>query len=217
MSSQEPKGNPPPAKGNGDKKDAAGKQKKNSVVVKVGMVGDSQIGKTSLMVKYVEGSFDEDYIQTLGVNFMEKTISIRHTEITFSIWDLGGQREFINMLPLVCNDSVAILFMFDLSRRSTLNSVKEWYRQARGFNKTAISFLVGTKYDLFATLPANEQEETTRQARKFAKAMKAPLIFCSTSHSINVQKIFKIVLSKAFDLKCTIPPIKNVGEPIVEY
>lgn len=40
--------------------------KKNSVVVKVGMVGDSQIGKTSLMVKYVEGTFDEDYIQTLG-------------------------------------------------------------------------------------------------------------------------------------------------------
>jgi GTPase SAR1 family protein len=212
------------------------------------MVGDSQIGKTSLMVKYVEGSFDEDYIQTLGaqpqtrthihrhrqahtahkgrqrwhmlmvgarlclpppsrslclhagVNFMEKTISIRNTEITFSIWDLGGmraeralaalgltgvlvcwssclsmtclslclcarlcvsayrpdlcaracalvpmpmraplspsgQREFVNMLPLVCNDAHAILFMFDLSRKSTLNSVKEWFRQARGFNK----------------------------------------------------------------------------------
>ena len=68
---------------------------------------------------------------------MEKTISIRNTEITFSIWDLGGQREFVNMLPLVCNDAVAILFMFDLSRKSTLNSVKEWYRQARGFNKVS--------------------------------------------------------------------------------
>jgi hypothetical protein len=41
------------------------------------------------------------------------------------------------MLPLVCNDAVAILFMFDLSRKSTLNSVKEWYRQARGFNKVS--------------------------------------------------------------------------------
>jgi len=164
--------------------------KKNSVVVKVGMVGDSQIGKTSLMVKYVEGTFDEDYIQTLGVNFMEKTISIRGTEITFSIWDLGGQREFVNMLPLVCNDAVAILFMFDLSRKSTLNSIKEWYRQARGFNKTAIPFLIGTKYDCFANFPPEEQEEITKQARKFAAAMKAPLIFCSTSHSINVQKIF---------------------------
>ena len=69
---------------------------------------------------------------------MEKTISVRRTTITFSIWDLGGQREFVNMLPLVCNDAVAILFMFDLSRKSTLNSVKEWYRQARGFNKVCM-------------------------------------------------------------------------------
>ncbi|TFY51164.1 hypothetical protein EVG20_g11133 [Dentipellis fragilis] len=167
---------------------------KNSVVIKVGMVGDSQIGKTSLMVKYVEGSFDEDYIQTLG-----------------------GQREFVNMLPLVCNDAVAILFMFDLSRKSTLNSVKEWYRQARGFNKTAIPFLIGTKFDTFATFPRDEQEEITKQAKRFAKAMHASLIFCSTSASINVQKIFKIVLAKAFDLKCVIPEIEGVGEPVLIY
>lgn len=186
-------------------------QKNSSVVIKVGMVGDAQIGKTSLMVKYVEGSWDEDYIQTLGgylhirrwivrgkgaktdvhsgVNFMEKTISIRNTEITFSIWDLGGQREFVNMLPLVCNDAVAILFMFDLTRKSTLNSIKEWYRQGRGFNKTAIPFLVGTKYDHFVNFPKEEQEEISLQAKRFAKAMKASLIFSSTSHSINVQKV----------------------------
>lgn len=127
------------------------------------MVGDAQIGKTSLMVKYVEGSWDEDYIQTLGVNFMEKTISIRNTEITFSIWDLGGQREFVNMLPLVCNDAVAILFMFDLTRKSTLNSIKEWYRQGRGFNKTAIPILVGTKYDHFVNFPIQDQEEISNQ------------------------------------------------------
>ncbi|KAB8275524.1 P-loop containing nucleoside triphosphate hydrolase protein [Aspergillus minisclerotigenes] len=192
-------------------------QTKNSVVIKVGMVGDAQIGKTSLMVKYVEGSWDEDYIQTLGVNFMEKTISIRNTEITFSIWDLGGQREFVNMLPLVCNDAVAILFMFDLTRKSTLNSIKEWYRQGRGFNKTAIPFLVGTKYDHFVNFPREDQEEISVQAKRFAKAMKASLIFSSTSHSINVQKIFKIVLAKAFDLKCTIPEIENVGEPLLLY
>ena len=139
---------------------------RNHVVIKVGMVGDAQIGKTSLMVKYVEGSWDEDYIQTLGVNFMEKTISIRNTEITFSIWDLGGQREFVNMLPLVCNDAVAILFMFDLTRKSTLNSIKEWYRQGRGFNKTAIPILVGTKYDHFVNFPPQDQEEISNQVRQ---------------------------------------------------
>ena len=178
------------------------------------MLGDSQIGKTSLMVKYVEGHFDEDYIQTLGswrssfhfvpcssnfsfhplhldvcflpishfplhglvcgldpdpliyccgclptlcpgVNFMEKTISVRRTSITFSLWDLGGQREFVNMLPLVCNDAVAILFMFDLSRKSTLNSVKEWYRQARGFNKVSVPLLSATMHVCSSVFGAN--------------------------------------------------------------
>ncbi|CAG8585399.1 6314_t:CDS:2 [Paraglomus brasilianum] len=197
------------------KEEATGRR--DNYVVKVGMVGDSQIGKTSLMVKYVEGHFDEDYIQTLGVNFMEKTVCIRNTDITFSIWDLGGQKEFVNMLPLVCNEAVAILFMFDLSREATLNSVRGWYRQARGFNKSAIPFLIGTKYDTFAGFPKEKQEEITKQARRFARAMKAPLIFSSTSCSINIQKIFKIVLSKAFNLKCTIPEVKEMGAPVLEY
>ncbi|KAI5966620.1 TEM1 [Candida theae] len=189
----------------------------NQVALKIGLIGDSQIGKTSLMVKYVEGSFDEDYIQTLGVNFMDKRIQIRNTTILFSIWDLGGQKEFINMLPLVSNDAVAILFMFDLTRKSTLNSIKEWYRQVRGFNKTAIPFLIGTKYDQFIDLSFQDQIEITQQAKKFGAAMKAPVIFCSTSHSINVQKIFKIILSKAFDLKLNLDEIVNVGEPILIF
>lgn len=92
---------------------------------------------------------------------------------------------------------------------------------------------MGTKYDHFVNFPREDQEEISKQARKFARAMKASLIFSSTSHSINVQKvgfptangipaltrrqIFKIVLSKAFDLKCTIPEIENVGEPLLLY
>lgn len=194
-----------------------GDASRNNVVVKVGMVGDAQVGKTTLMVKYVENKFDEEYIMTLGVNFMEKTITLRNTEITFSIWDLGGQREFLSMLPLVCNDAVAIFFMFDLSRKNTLNSIKEWYRQVRGLNRTAHAFLVGTKYDLYTSMPAEEQREIDKQARKFAKAMHAPLIFTSASHSINVQKMFKVVLSKVFDLRCNLEEITGAGEPLLLF
>lgn len=55
--------------------------------------------------------------------------------------------------------------MFDLTRKSTLNSIKEWYRQGRGFNKTAIPFLVGTKYDHFVNFPREDQEEISIQVR----------------------------------------------------
>ncbi len=77
--------------------------------------------------------------------------------------------------------------------------------------------MVGTKYDIFSQLPPEEIEEVDKMARKYAKAMKAPLIFSSASHSINVQKIFKIVLAKVFDLKSTVAEITNVGEPLLIY
>lgn len=83
---------------------------------------------------------------------MQKTISLKNTDVTFTIWDLGGQKEYLHMLPLVCNDAVALLFMFDLSRKSTLSSIKGWYKQARLLNKTATPFLIGTKYDYFAEM-----------------------------------------------------------------
>lgn len=74
---------------------------------------------------------------------MEKTIALRNTDITFSIWDLGGQSEYLHMLPLVCNDAVALLFMFDLSRKSTLTSIKNWYKQARLLNKVRDKYIQG--------------------------------------------------------------------------
>ena len=148
---------------------------------------------------------------------MEKIITLKNAEVTFSIWDLGGEREFISMLPLVCNDALVIMFMFDLSRRSTLTSIKEWYRQVRGLNKRAYAFLVGTKYDIFATLPYEEQKDITKQARKFARAMKATLIFSSSSHAINILKVFKLIFSKVFDVDCNVGQIRKVGDPILEF
>lgn len=76
---------------------------------------------------------------------------------------------------------------------------------------------MGTKYDLYTSLPPEEMEDIDKLARKYAKAMKAPLVFSSASHSINVQKMFKIVLSKVFDLKSTVEEIVALGEPLLIF
>lgn len=83
--------------------------------------------------------------------------------------------------------------------------------------KSFVPFLVGTKFDMFSAHVAERQESTVAHARKFAKAMKAPLIFTSASHSINVQKLFKIVLALRFNLKVNVPKLTQVGEPLIEY
>lgn len=139
------------------------------------------------------------------------------TEISIMIWDLAGQKEFREMLEVVCSDAVALFFMFDLTRNTTLHSVKEWFLQSRKYNKKGISFLIGTKYDKFIELPESEQQEITEQARKYAGIMKAPLVFCSSAAAINIKKLFKLVMVKIFDLPNDIQPITNVGEPIIEF
>jgi len=189
----------------------------NYIQIKVGMIGESQAGKTSLMVKYIEDKFDEDYIETLGVNFMEKTIQLRNITVTLSVWDLGGQAEYSNLMPLVCSEAKVFLFVFDLTRKHSLSMIRDWYRRARKLNKYAIPFLIGSKFDLFDRKDMKFKEEITTQARKFSKAMKAPLIYCSSSHSINVKKIFQLILANVFHLRPKVAEIKKISEPLVEY
>ena len=66
------------------------KKKSNDITIKVTMVGDAAVGKTSFMARFVEGNYNEDYVETLGVNFMNKTIKFFGRSVTFSVWDLGG-------------------------------------------------------------------------------------------------------------------------------
>jgi len=91
--------------------------------IKIGMLGDNGVGKSSLMTTYVESSFDEDYISTLGVNFMEKKVKISSdVTITYSIWDISPVHE--ELLPLGVNEAEAIFFCFRFSPFKHTNCYK---------------------------------------------------------------------------------------------
>jgi len=196
--------------------------RKRHILVKVGMIGESQTGKTSLMVRYVQNIFAEDYIETLGVNymnvnFMEKTIKLRNVTVTLNIWDLGGQKEYLKLMPLVCKDARALLFVFDLTRKKSLSQIREWYREARKENKEAHPFLVGAKYDLFSKKDTVYRDDITTQARRYSRAMKAPLIFTSSALGINIRKIFQLIVAKLFKLRPKLTEEKRNTEPILEW
>src|SRR5689334_20898613 len=84
----------------------------------------------------------------------------------------------------------AILYIFDLTKSSSLYSVRDWFIISRKHYKKSLPFLVGTKYDDFVELPESEQIEITNNSRKYAKIMKAPLIFTSSKCCINIKKLF---------------------------
>ncbi|OIT03431.1 PREDICTED: septum-promoting GTP-binding protein 1-like [Nicotiana attenuata] len=184
------------------------------VALKISLLGDYHIGKTSFLTKYVGKEKGEEGFSITGLNHMDKTLCVRGARISYNIWEVEGD---VSHIPVACKDSVAMLFMFDLTSRCTLNSVISWYQQARKWNQTAIPVLIGTKFDDFAQLPLDVQWTIALQTRAYAKALNATLFFSSSTYNINVNKIFKFITAKIFNLPWTLERNLTIGEPIIDY
>ncbi|XP_057809865.1 septum-promoting GTP-binding protein 1-like [Salvia miltiorrhiza] len=187
------------------------------VSLKISILGDCEIGKTTFVIKYVGDEEEKKSLRMKGINLMDKTLHIRGARIAFRIWDVGGDGKSLHQVPIACKDAVAILLMFDLTSRCTLNSVIGWYSEARKWNQTAIPIMIGTKFDNFVQLPPDIQRAVVTQARAYAKAMKATLFFSSSTHNINVNKIFKFIMAKLFNLPWTLQRNLTIGEPIIDF
>ncbi|KVI02019.1 septum-promoting GTP-binding protein 1-like [Cynara cardunculus var. scolymus] len=193
------------------------------VALKITLLGDNLIGKTSFLAKYIGKEKKHDDFPATEVKQMDKTLSVRGARISYSIWEVGGDAFSADdcgstaAIRVACKDSVAILFMFDLTSRCTLNSVIGWYQQARKYNQTAIPVMVGSKFDDFIELPIDLQWTISSEARAYAKAINATLFFSSASYNINVNKIFKFVTAKLFNLPWNLERNLKVGEPIIDF
>ncbi|XP_057505917.1 septum-promoting GTP-binding protein 1-like [Actinidia eriantha] len=187
------------------------------VALKISLLGDCQIGKTSFLKKYVGGEREQGEFQMTGLNRMDKTLCLRGARIAYNIWEVKGDETCQNHIPTACNDSVAIFIMFDLTSRCTLNSVIGWYQEARKWNQTAIPVLIGTKFDDFDQLPIDLQWTIANQARAYAKALNATLFFSSATYNINVNKIFKFITAKLFNLPWSLERNLTIGEPIIDF
>ncbi|XP_076940893.1 septum-promoting GTP-binding protein 1-like [Bidens hawaiensis] len=192
------------------------------VALKICLLGDQHIGKTSFLAKYVGKEKNQEELPAKGIHHMDKTLCVRGARISYNIWEVSGDALYPDgdsktLIPTACKDSVAILFMFDLTSRRTLNSVINWHKQARNYNQTAIPVMIGSKFDEFVQLPLDLQWTISSEARAYAKAINATLFFSSVSYNINVNKIFKFVTAKLFDLSWTLERNLTVGEPIIDF
>ncbi|KAL8506753.1 hypothetical protein ACS0TY_017593 [Phlomoides rotata] len=194
-----------------------GKDSSDLVPLKISLFGDSNIGKTSFLTKYAgEKNVGEE---ELGINHVDKTLYVKGARISYSIWEVRGDNSSLDHIHIATasKDSAAMLFMFDLTSRCTLNSVIRWYQEARKCNQNAIPVIIGTKFDEFMQLPIDLQWTIASQARAYAKALNATLFFSSAKYNINVNKIFKFITAKLFNLNWNLERNLTIGEPIIDF
>ena len=123
-----------------------------SFIYKVCVCGDGGVGKTSLVLRYCENSFKENYIMTIGSNFSTKTVDLEeypNYTVKLQLWDLAGQKHFSFVRPPFYRGATAIIYVFDLTRRSSFANILEWKSEVEkviGEDKPTV--LVGNKIDL---------------------------------------------------------------------
>ncbi len=162
---------------------------------KVTLLGDSEVGKTSLILRYVKNEFTEVYKQTLGADFMTKKIEINgdpNKQITLAIWDLAGQEQFSSLREYYLAGTLAAIICFDLTKKITFEHVPAWMQETRNICGDIPIILVGTKNDLEDRRRVSKKEVETFTEKDISKKVK----FFETSSALhhNVNEAFQYIV-----------------------
>ncbi|NVM29539.1 MAG: GTP-binding protein [Candidatus Helarchaeota archaeon] len=164
---------------------------------KIVLVGDEAVGKTSLILRYINDSFKENYIPTLGVNFMTKDVNIGQP-VRLITWDIGGQATWKAKLPLYLKGADGAIIVFDLTRRKTFISIENWISKLQEVTGSKTPFLVvGNKSDLNDLRKIKEKD-----AKKFLKHQEYNIYFESSAKTgENVDTFFEKIAKVIIDHK----------------
>lgn len=99
--------------------------------IKFILVGDTAVGKTSILNRFLTGSFDYNHEMTIGVEFGSKILTVNKQRIKLQVWDTAGQEEFRSITRSYYRSSAAALVVYDVSRRETFRSVRRWIEEVR--------------------------------------------------------------------------------------
>ncbi len=165
--------------------------KKNlNYVLKLVLLGDTAVGKTSLVHKYAEDRFKEDYKATLGTNIVMKNIEIEQIEskVRLILWDIAGQDKYEKSRHAYYEGCAGALFIYDITRYSSFENIEfKWLKDYKKYVKDKDSYiLIGNKNDL-----ENQRGVYKEDATKLAKRINA-IDFIETSAKLgdNVENAF---------------------------
>ena len=116
--------------------------------LKILILGDSSVGKTSLLLKYADGYFPTIYVATIGVEYKIKKININGADINLQIWDTAGQERFRSITKNFMKGADGIMYVYDITQKSSFDNLKSWIRSSEESTEGFKKLIAGNKSDL---------------------------------------------------------------------
>ncbi|KDN43554.1 putative GTP-binding protein ypt5 [Tilletiaria anomala UBC 951] len=161
---------------------------------KLVLLGESAVGKSSLVLRFVKDQFDDYRESTIGAAFLTQSVSLDpQTTVKFEIWDTAGQERYKSLAPMYYRNANCAVVVYDITQASSLEKAKSWIQELqRQADPNIIIALAGNKADLASTRRAVPIEDAERYAAE------ENLLFLETSakNSQNVSELFTMIARK---------------------
>jgi Ras-related protein Rab-5C len=169
--------------------------------VKLVLLGDSGVGKSCLVLRYVRGAFDPSSKVTIGAAFMSHSTRVASGDtVKFEIWDTAGQERYRSLAPLYYRGAAAAAVVYDITSTETFAKAKYWVSELqKSASGDIVIVLVGNKSDL-----ENERQVPTSEAREYADSNGMLFVESSAKTADGVARIFEAVAEKL--LSPQLPP-----------
>ncbi|KAH8055481.1 GTPase [Aureococcus anophagefferens] len=175
--------------------------------IKLLMIGDSAVGKTSLLLRYANDTFSSTFITTIGIDFKIKTVDLDGKRVKLQIWDTAGQEQFRTITRSYFRGAQGIVLVYDITDRGTFNSVRSWMAQiadhadaqARTRRPTPRRRPPATRPQVNRILVANKCDyESARQVsadegRRLAEEYNVRFLETSAKNDVNVAETFTTI------------------------
>lgn len=154
-------------------------------IMKILLVGDSGVGKSCLLVRFVEDKFSPSFITTIGIDFKIKTVDINGKKIKLQLWDTAGQERFRTITTAYYRGAMGIILVYDVTDERTFSNIKQWLSTVNQHaNDEAQLLLVGNKSDM------DTRAVTYEQGEALSKELGLPFVEASAKNDDNVNEIF---------------------------
>ena len=170
--------------------------KKKTFIIKIIIVGDPAVGKTSLVKKFISGQFTYDYRASIGTNMFIKEMDLdAGLKVKIQIWDIAGQERWTQMRHIYYKGTQGVIIVGDLTRKNTFKQIdKFWYPDLKKYCKNTPIILLANKNDLESKI--SEQEVESYRMRINAIS----ILYTSAKTGTNVEKAFKLILKQIIDI-----------------
>ena len=164
------------------------------MMVKIILIGDSAVGKTNIMSKYLKGEFQENTKATVGVEFGSKLFKIDNHTIKAQIWDTAGQEKYKAITGAYYKGSKGAFVVYDITRRDTFESADRWINDLKVTADPKINIiLIGNKCDL-----EDKREVLKEQGEEKAKSFDCAFLETSALKGDNIDKGFEMMVNEIF-------------------